>query len=88
MGQSSKSPRYHGVKFKDFEFNQAIGEGSFGKVFKTKHRDTGLIMATKAMKKKFLTQQGQLKYALSESEILQSLDHPFILKLFCTYQTP
>jgi serine/threonine protein kinase len=31
-----------------------IGEGSFGRVFKVKHRDSGILMAMKAMKKQFL----------------------------------
>jgi len=30
---------------------EIIGEGSFGRVFKVRHRDSGLIMAMKAMKK-------------------------------------
>ena len=29
------------VMFKDFEFLELIGEGSFGRVFKCKKKDTG-----------------------------------------------
>ena len=38
-------------QFKDFDVLETIGEGSFGRVFKVKHRDSGLLMAMKVMKK-------------------------------------
>lgn len=42
------------MKFKDFEILEMIGEGSFGRVFKVKKRDSGQILAMKAMKKQYL----------------------------------
>jgi serine/threonine protein kinase len=49
-------------------------------------------MAMKVMKKQFLVQNNQLKYAVSEAQIMQQLSmrsrQPFILKLFFTFQTP
>ena len=42
--------------FRDFEVLEMIGEGSFGRVFKARHRDSGILMAMKAMKKQFLVQ--------------------------------
>ena len=38
-------------KFKDFDVQELIGEGSFGRVFRVKLRDTKAEMAMKAMKK-------------------------------------
>jgi hypothetical protein len=40
--------------FRDFEVLETIGGGSFGRVFKVRHKDSGLIMAMKAMKKQYL----------------------------------
>jgi serine/threonine protein kinase len=42
------------VKFADFEVIELIGEGSFGKVFRVKKRDTGKKYAMKSMKKSLL----------------------------------
>jgi serine/threonine protein kinase len=35
---------------------ETIGEGSFGRVFKVRHKDSGIVMAMKAMKKQYLVQ--------------------------------
>jgi serine/threonine protein kinase len=37
--------------FKDFEILEVIGEGSFGRVYKCKKRESGQILALKVMKK-------------------------------------
>lgn len=39
------------VSYKDFEFIETIGEGSFGRVYKCKKKDTGQILAMKVMNK-------------------------------------
>lgn len=38
-------------QFKDFDILACIGEGSFGRVYKGKKKDTGEIFALKVMKK-------------------------------------
>lgn len=40
------------------------------------------------MKKQFLINNNQVKYAVSEADIMKDLDHPYILKLIFTFQTP
>jgi len=52
--QTQAAPKM--VKFADFEVIELIGEGSFGRVFKVKKRDTGRIYAMKSMKKSLLIQ--------------------------------
>ena len=42
------------LQFSDFEIIQVLGEGSFGKVFKVKKRDSGAVYAMKSMSKKQL----------------------------------
>jgi len=42
------------VCFADFDVLKLLGEGSFGRVYKVKKRDTGQMFAMKSMKKSFL----------------------------------
>ena len=74
--------------FKDFDILEVIGEGSFGRVYKCKKRDSGQILALKVMKKQYLISNHQIKYAVSEAQIMKTLDHPYLLKLIYAFQTP
>jgi serine/threonine protein kinase len=67
---------------------ELLGEGSFGKVFKAINVENSKKFAMKSMKKQFLIGNNQIKYAVSEAEIMKELDHPFVLKLYYTFQTP
>ena len=81
----TKNPFDTKVQFKDFEILKVIGEGSFGRVYKGKKKDTGQIIALKVMKKQYLINNNQVKYAVSEAQIMKELDHPFILKLVFSF---
>ena len=76
------------VKFSDFEVLELIGEGSFGRVFRVKKRDTGKVYAMKSMKKSLLIQQNQIRYAVTEAQIMKQMDHSYVLKLIYCFQTP
>ena len=52
IGEQKSTAAQVGLKFNDFEIIQVLGEGSFGKVFKVKKRDSGVIYAMKSMSKK------------------------------------
>lgn len=65
-----------------------LGSGAFGKVFLAKHIATGNYYALKALKKKNLILQKQLKYAIIEANILKQANHPFIVNLHFAFQTP
>ena len=60
---------------------ETLGEGSFGKVYKVKQRNTNLTFAMKLVKKDQNAQSGQKNY-LNEIYILRKLDHPNILNIF------
>jgi serum/glucocorticoid-regulated kinase 2 len=76
------------VQFKDFDILESIGQGSFGRVFRGRKKDDGSVFALKVMKKQDLINNNQVKYAVSEANIMKSLDHPYILKLVFSFQTP
>jgi len=57
-------------------------------VYKGVKSDTGEVYALKVMNKKVLITSEQVKYAVSEANIMKTLDHPYILKLYYSFQTP
>ncbi|KRX00795.1 Protein kinase-like domain [Pseudocohnilembus persalinus] len=76
------------VNFESFKIQKLLGRGAFGKVFLVKKKDDGKIYALKALKKKQLILKKQLKYAVTEANVLKMCNHPFVLKLHYAFQTP
>lgn len=54
------------ISFESFDIISLLGEGSFGKVFRVKMKNTQEEYAMKVLKKSFLVSNRQLKYAISE----------------------
>lgn len=58
-----------------------LGEGSFAEVFQIKSKDKKKLYAAKVFKLSFVAMSDlQRKGYESELEILQQLDHPFVIK--------
>ena len=72
-----------GVTFKSFNVVSMLGHGSYGKVYKAhlKADPNQKIMAMKVMNKTAMIKARQLKYAVSEANIMKRTSHPFIVKL-------
>jgi len=68
--------------FDEYEFFDKAGQGSFGKVLVVRHKATKQVRACKAVT---IRGQSQAELIHTEIQILRSLDHPNILKLFETY---
>lgn len=81
------TPGSQKVGLKDFEVIKVIGRGSFGKVMKVKHRGTGQIFAMKALRKDVVVREGMVANTKAEKAILQTIDHPYIVKLHYAFQT-
>lgn len=75
------------VLLEDFEIDRKIGSGSFGYVFLAKHKSTGRQLALKQLSKNELVQKRQLRYAVTELEILKNSNNPFIVRLHYAFQT-
>eukprot|EP00667_Euglena_gracilis_P007682 EG_transcript_7767 len=75
------------VTLKDFDIMKMIGCGSFGKVMKVRHKGDHRFYAMKALRKDLLLQANMVKCAKEEKKILQSINHPFIVKLHYAFQT-
>ena len=74
------------VKFNSFDIIKLLGSGSFGKVFLVKKKDSGEIFAMKVLKKRDLIIKKKLRYAITETKILKSCNHPFILQIHYSFQ--
>lgn len=61
-----------------------LGKGSFGSVYKVKHKITGEIRAMKIIKNTSVDDKGGPENAkfLKEIQVLRELDHPNIIKIF------
>ncbi|CAI8494472.1 unnamed protein product [Pichia kudriavzevii] len=65
----------------DFQDIEIIGRGSFGLIWKVKHRPSGRIFVRKEISYKGISKKEEKQLA-SEFEILQSLHHPNIVQVY------
>ncbi|CAH2237610.1 serine/threonine-protein kinase fused [Pararge aegeria] len=63
-----------------------IGEGSFGRVFKAKHKDTDAIVALKVIRKKGRSSK-DLKNLRQECDIQRELNHPNVIRMIDSFDT-
>jgi serine/threonine protein kinase len=70
------------AKIADFDVIEKIGEGSFGKVYRAKHKKTGAIYAIKSIDKLNKNNQEGKPYFRREIEIMYKVHHPNIVRLF------
>ena len=75
------------IGFNCFELLECLGSGSFGKVFKVRMKTNGEIYAMKVINKTILFQNHQLRYAVTECNVLKQVNSPFILTLYYSFQT-
>ncbi len=75
------------VKFEDFQIISVLGRGSFGKVCLVEFKQNGKLYAMKSIKKDVMIDQEQIENTLLEKKILQSIAHPFLVKLIFCFQT-
>lgn len=66
---------------------QLLGKGSFGEVYLVQKKDTGQYYALKVLPKDQIIGRNLIKYAFAEKNVLSSLNHPFIVRLHCSFQT-
>jgi calcium-dependent protein kinase len=68
----------------DYLIGKVLGSGAFGEVRLCTHRKTGAKRAVKIIKKSFLQGKEETRF-LQEIEILKTMDHPNIVRLFEVY---
>ena len=63
-----------------------LGAGAFGKVYMVKKKVDDKVYAMKALKKRDLIIKKQLRYAVTEVNVLKRCNHPFVLTLHYAFQ--
>lgn len=70
----------------DFEVLKLVGQGTFGKVYQVRKRDTLQIYAMKVIRKDRVIEKNHVEYMKAERDILAKIDHPFIVRLRYSFQ--
>eukprot|EP01129_Flabellula_baltica_P011194 TRINITY_DN4848_c0_g1_i1.p1 TRINITY_DN4848_c0_g1~~TRINITY_DN4848_c0_g1_i1.p1 ORF type:complete len:795 (+),score=169.87 TRINITY_DN4848_c0_g1_i1:16-2400(+) len=77
------------ISLADFDLLKVIGRGAFGKVLLVRMISNGKIFAMKSiLKKSLVNHKKEIEHTLAERAVMMRLDHPFLMKLYYTFQTP
>ncbi|KAI8081845.1 kinase-like domain-containing protein, partial [Gilbertella persicaria] len=71
----------------DFEKIRLLGKGDVGKVYLVKHKSTEKLYALKVLSKKEMIKRNKIKRAMAEQTILATVNHPFIVPLYHSFQS-
>lgn len=74
------------IEMKDLEMVRIIGAGTFGKVWLCTKKGTKTAFALKSQVKKQLIEYNQAEGVIREKNIMEKLDHPFIIKMVNSFK--
>lgn len=75
------------ISIDDFELLQVLGKGSFGKVMLARKKGQDQLFAIKILKKDVIVQNEELEHTQTERRVLQSVRHPFLVRLYYSFQS-
>jgi len=70
----------------DLKMHQTIGTGTFGRVRLCTWKPNGRVFAIKILKKSEVIRLKQEEHIASERSLLAMIEHPFVVKLYRTFQ--
>ena len=77
-----------GLPIDNYVSDKKLGEGSYGSVYRVKHKDLGVYRAMKKITGSANSKDPEkIKEITNEIELLKTLDHPNIVKIFEFYNT-
>jgi cGMP-dependent protein kinase 1 len=87
--QNLNSDGTNSVSFDEnnFQFIQVLGKGSYGTVMLAKYYNSNTLYALKRLSKSGVIETGQLRHVLDERRLISSINSPFVVKVFGSYQT-
>lgn len=63
----------------NFEFLKVLGKGTYGKVILCREKATAKLYAIKILKKEVIIQKDEVAHTITESRVLQTTNHPFLI---------
>ncbi|XP_022248400.1 putative protein kinase C delta type homolog [Limulus polyphemus] len=83
-----KRLRFRKYNTNDFDFMKVLGRSGFGKVMLAELKGTDRYFAIKCLKKNIVIEDNDIESTVIERKMLAlGNSHPFLCKLFCTFQT-
>lgn len=76
----------HATDIGEFELLDVLGRGTFGTVQLARHLDTGATVAVKTLARRLVHELHQEKNIMREQSVHLGLAHPFVAKLYATFQ--
>ena len=76
-----------GITIDSFDIISVIGRGFYGKVMLVKNKVNGDYYAMKTIRKNRLFKTKKIYTVMNERNILVKVNHPFVVKLFYSFQT-
>jgi Protein kinase domain len=71
----------------NYIYIKKVGEGGFSSVYEVRNKISGKIYAMKVVEKAQITNKEKLAQIVLEKNIMQSLNHPFLLKSYKAFAT-
>ncbi|KAI8887485.1 Pkinase-domain-containing protein [Backusella circina FSU 941] len=75
------------VSASSFSKMKMIGKGDVGKVYLVRQKQTDKLYAMKVLDKKEMIRRNKINRAIVEQDILVSMNHPFIVTLYHSFQS-
>jgi hypothetical protein len=76
------------ISMKDFDLLGELGNGAFGTVRLCREIATGKLFCVKILDRNKIRYLKQREHIINERTIMFAVNHPFIVKLFCTFKSP
>ena len=88
VSNGGKQPSIKKVKPKisidDYDIGKVVGQGAFGRVMLANEKATGAQVAIKEVNQESISKQGKTRHIFREKNLLNEMNHPFIIKLLGT----
>ena len=69
----------------DYIITNHIGSGSFGEIYRVKHRKTGFVYAMKVFSKRQMLGISLSKFLQIEKKVMINFEHPFLVKMHACF---